>query len=229
MKETRGRTLTLDPHIMPHFDHGYAVTSHSDQGPTADRFLVNIDSAMHPDLINTRLAYIFISRGQNDAHVLTNDAARLSENLSRDVTETSAAPVLQPPTKQPNHAKEPTMSNKQDLPASIYASNIPPELMEQDVRTIKQGFTESIPPAEIALNVVDQHWQGKGEPGATAAHVYAADLVQSVTRHPEYSAEQNAALMQPTPADRTRWEPLMQAVPVDVADSFQRAGSNGTV
>jgi conjugative relaxase-like TrwC/TraI family protein len=222
------RALSFDPHKMPHFDHGYAVTSHSAQGLTADRVLVNIDSNMHPDLINTRLAYVSISRGQNDAHVFTNDAARLSENLSRDVTKTSAAPVLQPPA-EPTHAKEPPMNTRQDLPASIYAANIPPELMQQDVRTIKQGFAESIPPAEIALNVVDQHWQGKGEPGATAAHVYAADLVQSVTRHPEYSAEQHAALMQPTPADRARWEPLMQAVPVEVADSFQWTGSNGTV
>ena len=121
------------------------------------------------------------------------------------------------------------MSTRQDLPASIYAANIPPELIQQDVRTIKQGFAESVPPAEIALNVVDQHWQGKGEPGATAAHVYAAEMVQSVAKHPEYSAEQHAALMQPTPADRTRWEPLMQAVPVEVADSFQWSGSNGSV
>jgi len=225
----RDRTLTFDPQKMPHFDHGYAVTSHSAQGLTADRVLVNIDSALHPDLINTRLAYVSISRGQNDAHVFTNDAARLSENLSRDVTKTSAAPVLQPPTEQPSHVKEPTMSTRQDLPASIYAANIPPELMQQDVRTIKQGFAESVPPAEIALNVVDQHWQGKAEPGATAAHVYAAEMVHSVAKHPEYSAEQHAALMQPTTADRTRWEPLMQAVPVEVADSFQWAGSNGTV
>jgi conjugative relaxase-like TrwC/TraI family protein len=223
------RTLTFDPQKMPHFDHGYAVTSHSAQGLTAERVLINIDSAMHPDLINTRLAYVSISRGQIDAHIFTNDATRLSENLSRDVTKTSAAPVLQPPTEQPSHAKEPTVSTKQDLPASIYVANIPPELMQQDVRTIKQGFAESVPPAEIALNIVDQHWQGKGEPGATAAHVYAADLVQSVTRHPEYSAEQHAALMQPTPADRARWEPLMQTVPVEVADSFQWSGSNGTV
>src|SRR5258708_16701974 len=35
--------------------------------------------------------------------------------------------------------------------------------------------------------------------------------------------------MQPTAADRARWEPLMQAVPVEVADSFQWTGSNGTV
>jgi conjugative relaxase-like TrwC/TraI family protein len=222
------RTFTFDPQKMPHFDHGYAVTSHSAQGLTADRVLVNIDSAMHPDLIHTRLAYVSISRGENDAHVFTNDAARLSENLSRDVTKTSAAPVLQPPAET-THTKEPTMSTRQDLPASIYAANIPPDLIQQDVRTIKQGLAENVPPAEIALTVVDQHWQGKGEPGATAAHVYAADMVQSVAKHPEYSAEQHVALMRPTPAERARWEPLLQAVPVEVADSFQWSGSNGTV
>jgi conjugative relaxase-like TrwC/TraI family protein len=223
------RTLTFDPHRMPHFDHGYAVTSQSAQGLTADRVLVNIDSAIHPDLINTRLAYVSISRGQNDAHVFTNDAARLSENLSRDVTKTSATTVLPPPIEQPIHANELTMSTKQDLPASIYAANMPPELIQQDMRIIKQGFAESVPPAEIILNVVDQHWQGKAEPGASAAHVYAADMVQSVAKHPEYSAEQHAALMQPTPADRTRWEPLIQAVPIELADSFHWTGSNGTV
>jgi hypothetical protein len=32
-----GRTVTVDPHEMRHFDHGYAVTSHSSQGLTAER------------------------------------------------------------------------------------------------------------------------------------------------------------------------------------------------
>jgi ATP-dependent exoDNAse (exonuclease V) alpha subunit len=32
----------------PHFDHGYAVTSHNAQGLTADRVLINIDSSTHP-------------------------------------------------------------------------------------------------------------------------------------------------------------------------------------
>jgi hypothetical protein len=90
------------------------------------------------------------------------------------------------------------------------------------------GICRQDPPAEIALNVVEQRWLGKGQLGATAAHVYAADIVRSVAKHPEYSAEQHAAMMQLTPR-RERWEPLMQAVPVEVADSFQWCGSNGTV
>ena len=38
---------------MRHFDHGYAVTSHSSQGVTAERVLVNMDTRAHPELINT--------------------------------------------------------------------------------------------------------------------------------------------------------------------------------
>src|SRR5208337_3615121 len=32
-----------------HFDHGYAVTSHSSQGLTAERVLVHADTSVHPD------------------------------------------------------------------------------------------------------------------------------------------------------------------------------------
>src|SRR4030081_920954 len=34
-----------------HFDHGYAVTSHSSQGLTAERVLVHADTSVHPDLL----------------------------------------------------------------------------------------------------------------------------------------------------------------------------------
>jgi len=37
---------------------GYAVTSHSSQGLTTDRVLVNMDTTAHPELINTRFAYV---------------------------------------------------------------------------------------------------------------------------------------------------------------------------
>jgi ATP-dependent exoDNAse (exonuclease V) alpha subunit len=62
-----GKAISFDPKAMPHFDHGYAVTSYSAQGLTTERVLVNIDSNMHPELINTRLAYVSISRASQDA------------------------------------------------------------------------------------------------------------------------------------------------------------------
>lgn len=46
----------------PHLDHGYAVTSHSSQGLTADRVLMNTDTTGHPALINSHFTYLAVSR-----------------------------------------------------------------------------------------------------------------------------------------------------------------------
>ncbi len=40
-----GRDLQIDPQRHPHLDHGYAVTSYSGQGQTADRVLIHADTA----------------------------------------------------------------------------------------------------------------------------------------------------------------------------------------
>lgn len=85
-----GKTVTFDGHQIRHFDHGYAVTSHSSQGLTSDRVLVNMDTEVHPDLISNRFAYVSVSRASYDAQIFTNDADTLAENLSRDVNKTSA-------------------------------------------------------------------------------------------------------------------------------------------
>ena len=82
--------VRFDAREMRHFDHGYAVTSHSSQSATADRVLVNMDTRAHPDLISTRFAYVAISRASQQAQVFTNDAAALGQRLSRDVSKSSA-------------------------------------------------------------------------------------------------------------------------------------------
>jgi ATP-dependent exoDNAse (exonuclease V) alpha subunit len=84
------KVITFDPRAMRHFDQGYAVTSHSSQGLTSERVLVNMDSEVHPELINSRFAYVSVSRASHDAQIFTNDAATLAEYLSRDVTKPSA-------------------------------------------------------------------------------------------------------------------------------------------
>jgi conjugative relaxase-like TrwC/TraI family protein len=84
------KTVTFDPAQMRHFDHGYAVTSQSSQGITSERVLVNMDTNVHPELINTRFAYVSVSRASHDAQIFTNDAATLAENLGRDVSKASA-------------------------------------------------------------------------------------------------------------------------------------------
>jgi ATP-dependent exoDNAse (exonuclease V) alpha subunit len=86
-----GRTVAFNIKENPHLDYGYAVTSHSSQGQTADRVLVHIDTEQAGEkLVNRRLAYVAVSRGRYDAQVYTNDKGQLAEQLSRDVSHRSA-------------------------------------------------------------------------------------------------------------------------------------------
>jgi conjugative relaxase-like TrwC/TraI family protein len=84
------RSVTFDPAEFRQFDHGYAVTSHSSQGLTADRVLANIDTDSSRSLINNRLAYVAISRASEDARIYTNNAETLGARLATDVTKTAA-------------------------------------------------------------------------------------------------------------------------------------------
>jgi ATP-dependent exoDNAse (exonuclease V) alpha subunit len=88
-----GRAVELHPLQHPHLDHGYAMTSHSSQGQTADRALIHVDTELGAeDLLNSRMAYIAVSRGRYDAQIYTNNAATLGQELSRDV---SRLPAIQ--------------------------------------------------------------------------------------------------------------------------------------
>jgi len=90
-----GRTVVFSNRDNGHFDHGYAVTSHSSQGLTADRVLVNVDTSVHPDLINSRFAYVSVSRASLDARIYTNNASSLGKHLSHDVSKSAAIEVSQ--------------------------------------------------------------------------------------------------------------------------------------
>jgi len=53
--------------------------------------LIHVDSQQaHPNLINSRTAYVSFSRARYDAHIYTNDKANLGEELSREVSHRSA-------------------------------------------------------------------------------------------------------------------------------------------
>jgi hypothetical protein len=81
-----------------HFDHGYAVTSHSSQGLTAERVLVNADTAVHPDLLNSRFGYVSISRASHEATLYTDDMTKLNPQLSAHVSKTAALEVDRTPS-----------------------------------------------------------------------------------------------------------------------------------
>ena len=74
----------------PHLDYGYALTSHSSQGQTADRVLIHVDTEQGPQLVNARMAYVAISRGRYDGQIYTNSRADLADHLTRDHSHSTA-------------------------------------------------------------------------------------------------------------------------------------------
>ncbi|TCK68478.1 MobF family relaxase [Acidipila rosea] len=86
----KDRIVRFDANSMRHLDHGYAVTSHSSQGLTSERVIVNMDTEVHPELMSSRFAYVSVSRASHDAQIYTNDAASLAGKLSQDVSKSAA-------------------------------------------------------------------------------------------------------------------------------------------
>jgi len=102
LKMDGGRQVEIDSLKYPHLDHGYAVTSHSSQGQTADRVLIHVDTELGAkDLLNNRMAYVAVSRGAYDAQIFTNNREELGAALGHDVSHSSAhAPEMKPEQKQ---------------------------------------------------------------------------------------------------------------------------------
>jgi ATP-dependent exoDNAse (exonuclease V) alpha subunit len=89
------RQIDFSPNDHRHLDHGYAVTSHSYQGLTAERVLVHADTSVHPDRLNSRFAYVSISRASHEATIFTDDTAKLGPQLGTEVSKTSAMEINQ--------------------------------------------------------------------------------------------------------------------------------------
>ena len=91
-----GREVAFNIRDHPHVDHGYAVTSHSSQGQTAERVLIHVDTEKSQLLVNNRFAYVSVSRAQYDARIYTNNRSELARDLSRDLTQRTAIGSQEP-------------------------------------------------------------------------------------------------------------------------------------
>jgi ATP-dependent exoDNAse (exonuclease V) alpha subunit len=108
IKLDSGREVRLNPEESRHLDYGYAVTSHSSQGATADRVLVHVDTEeSHAQLINSRLAYVSVSRARYDAQIYTNDAGSVGKALGREVSHAAAVTAEDSgPAAQQSHLQQ---------------------------------------------------------------------------------------------------------------------------
>ncbi|WP_425151800.1 MobF family relaxase [Candidatus Binatus sp.] len=78
-----GREVKAAVSRLRHIDYGYASTSHSSQGATVDRVIVNIDTARSAELVNRKQFYVSISRARHNATIYTDDRAALQHAVGR--------------------------------------------------------------------------------------------------------------------------------------------------
>lgn len=87
-----GRRLVLDASTMPlHLDRAYATTSHSAQGLTCDRVLINAESFSRTT--QRDVYYVAISRARHEAEIYTNDAGKLAKAVNRQEEKTAALDI----------------------------------------------------------------------------------------------------------------------------------------
>jgi len=91
-----GREISAATPRLRHIDYGYASTSHSSQGATVDRVIVNIDTTRSVKLVNQRQFYVSISRARHDARIYTDDATALARAVGREQLKPTALEHLSP-------------------------------------------------------------------------------------------------------------------------------------
>jgi UvrD-like helicase C-terminal domain len=96
-----GREIWAATPRLRHIDYGYASTSHSSQGATVDRVIVNLDTTRSVKLVNQRQFYVSISRARHDARIYTDDATALARAVGREQLKPTALEHL-PPAQRPN-------------------------------------------------------------------------------------------------------------------------------
>ncbi len=94
MRLDKGKELSVASDRLRHIDHGYASTSHSAQGATVDRVIVDIDTRLSPELVNRKQFYVSISRAQGSVSIYTDARNRLSHAAGRSHEKAIALELL---------------------------------------------------------------------------------------------------------------------------------------
>jgi conjugative relaxase-like TrwC/TraI family protein len=84
LRTDSGREIAAARGRLRHVDYGYASTSHSSQGATVDRLIVNIDTLRSIELVNRKQFYVSISRARDSLTIYTDDRATLRYAVNRN-------------------------------------------------------------------------------------------------------------------------------------------------
>ena len=100
-----GSSVSTTEVELRHIEYGYATTSHSSQGATIDRVLVNVDTEQSVALVNQQQFYVSLSRTRIDAQVFTNKQDELAQAVSRCWPKSTALDAVTPPDDGPDQTR----------------------------------------------------------------------------------------------------------------------------
>jgi ATP-dependent exoDNAse (exonuclease V) alpha subunit len=83
LRVDNSKELSAARRRLRHIDHGYTSTSHSAQGATVDRVIVDIDTRLSPELVNRKQFYVSISRARKSVTIFTDDRSQLARTVNR--------------------------------------------------------------------------------------------------------------------------------------------------
>jgi conjugative relaxase-like TrwC/TraI family protein len=106
VKLESGREVSFEQQRFRHIDHGYAVTSHSSQGTTVDRVLIDADTRESEMLLNDRMGYVAVSRAREDAIIYTNSIEELRSALDRRVDKETALEATHDTAQRRHESKD---------------------------------------------------------------------------------------------------------------------------
>jgi len=167
----RNRQIEFNAAEHRHFDHGYAVTSHSAQGLTAERVLIHADTNVHPDLLSSRFGYVAVSRASHDAMIFTDDVTRLAQQLGTEVNIASLRAIRCERTFLAMYsAKSISRSSSESLSIrfvraghlAVLIARIRHVAMRSDGPSLGQSGTSVCPPASSPIAGL---WRRQGEHG----------------------------------------------------------------
>jgi conjugative relaxase-like TrwC/TraI family protein len=115
LRTDAGREVNAALQRLRHIDYGYASTSHSSQGATVDRVVVNIDTLRSAELVNRKQFYVSISRARDGVKIYTDDREALrhavNRNREKSVALDQARIRIQPQIKQGAEVQRRTISH----------------------------------------------------------------------------------------------------------------------
>jgi ATP-dependent exoDNAse (exonuclease V) alpha subunit len=119
LRTDTGREVNSALQRLRHIDYGYASTSHSSQGATVDRVVVNIDTLRSIELVNRKQFYVSISRARDEITIYTDDREALhlvvNRNREKSVALEQARFRVQPQIKQASEPQRRTITQSHGI------------------------------------------------------------------------------------------------------------------